>query len=101
MLVFGGSLADPNHDAVMRIGSEAPRRRTHSFGRHQSHADERDPPPRTVPRPVASVPTGRKLGGVACCARSSDILIPSAWMRRSDQAAGIHSAGWCDGGLAD
>jgi hypothetical protein len=29
-LVFGGS-KDPNHDAVMRIGSEAPRRRTHSL----------------------------------------------------------------------
>ena len=34
---------DPNHDAVMRIGSEAPRRRTHSIGRHQSHAAYRDP----------------------------------------------------------
>ena len=34
---------DPNHDAVMRIGSEAPRRRTHSLPRHQSHADVRDP----------------------------------------------------------
>src|SRR3979490_3335758 len=31
-LVFGGS-KDPNHDAVMRIGGEAPRRRTHSFPR--------------------------------------------------------------------
>jgi hypothetical protein len=29
-LVFGGS-KDPNHDAVMRIGGEAPRRRTHSL----------------------------------------------------------------------
>src|SRR6201982_1034276 len=29
-LVFGGS-KDPNHDAVMRIGSEAPKRRTHSL----------------------------------------------------------------------
>src|SRR5262245_53016607 len=29
-LVFGGS-KDPNHDAVMRIGSEAPRQRTHSL----------------------------------------------------------------------
>jgi hypothetical protein len=29
-LVFGGS-KDPNHDAVIRIGSEAPRRRTHSL----------------------------------------------------------------------
>jgi hypothetical protein len=32
-LVSGGS-KDPNHDAVMRIGSEAPRRRTHSPFRH-------------------------------------------------------------------
>src|SRR5262249_31913594 len=59
MLVFGGSLADPNHDAVMRIGSEAPRRRTHSFGRHQSHADARDP--RATDRhrrPVTSARTG-------------------------------------------
>src|SRR3974390_1309030 len=27
---------DPNHDAVMRIGSEAPKRRTHSSNRHES-----------------------------------------------------------------
>ncbi|WP_247450571.1 hypothetical protein, partial [Bradyrhizobium sp. 180] len=32
-LVSGGS-KDPNHDAVMRIGSEAPKRRTHSPFRH-------------------------------------------------------------------
>lgn len=32
-LVFGGS-KDPNHDAVIRIGSEAPKRRTHSPFRH-------------------------------------------------------------------
>ena len=32
-LVSGGS-KDPNHDAVMRIGSEAPKRRTHSSFRH-------------------------------------------------------------------
>ena len=32
-LVSGGS-KDPNHDAVIRIGSEAPRRRTHSPFRH-------------------------------------------------------------------
>src|SRR6266581_8720647 len=35
-LVFGGS-KDPNHDAVMRIGGEAPRRRTHSRNRCQHH----------------------------------------------------------------
>jgi len=32
-LVSGGS-KDPNHDAVMRIGSEAPKRRTRSSYRH-------------------------------------------------------------------
>ena len=46
-LVSGGS-KDPNHDAAMRIGSEAPKRRTHSFPRHNSHGTNRDPPPRTV-----------------------------------------------------
>ena len=34
-LVSGGS-GDPNHDAVMRIGSEAPKRRTQSSSRHES-----------------------------------------------------------------
>src|SRR5580700_6462130 len=46
-LVSGGP-GDPNHDAAMRIGSEAPKRRTHSFPRHNSHGTNRDPPPRTV-----------------------------------------------------
>ena len=46
-LVSGGS-EDPNHDAAMRIGSEAPKRRTHSFPRHNSHGTNRDPPPRIV-----------------------------------------------------
>jgi hypothetical protein len=46
-LVFGGC-KNPNHDAAMRIGSEAPRRRTHSSSRHDSHESPRDPPPRTV-----------------------------------------------------
>jgi hypothetical protein len=41
-LVSGGS-KDPNHDAAMRIGSEAPKRRTHSFPRHKSHGTNRDP----------------------------------------------------------
>ena len=38
----------PDHDAAMRIGSEAPKRRTHSSPRHNSHGTNRDPPPRTV-----------------------------------------------------
>jgi hypothetical protein len=33
---------DPDHDAVMRIGSEAPKRRAHSLGRHESHSHARD-----------------------------------------------------------
>src|SRR5450755_4647316 len=41
-LVFGGS-KDPNHDAVMRIGGEAPRRRTHSFPRHKAMAQAGEP----------------------------------------------------------
>ena len=57
-LAFGrGSIApqpcirwvqEPDHDAAMRIGSEAPKRRTHSFPRHNSHGTNRDPPPRIV-----------------------------------------------------
>jgi hypothetical protein len=53
---------DPNHDAVMRIGSEAPRRRTHSLPRHQSHADVRDPATSNCHRrPVAMRAEGPKL----------------------------------------
>ena len=47
-LVFGGSDADPDHDAVIRIGGEAPRRRAHSLRRRASHACLGSPPPRTV-----------------------------------------------------
>ena len=39
---------DPDHDAVLRIGSEAPRRRAHSAQRHVSHGFRGTPPPRTV-----------------------------------------------------
>ena len=41
--LYSEGLEDPNHDATMRIGSEAPKRRTHSVWRHQSHARVRDP----------------------------------------------------------
>jgi hypothetical protein len=40
-LVFG-SPKDPNHDAVMRIGSDAPKRRSHSSIRHESQGASRD-----------------------------------------------------------
>ncbi len=41
-LVFGGS-NNPNHDAVMRIGSEAPKQRTHSPLRHESQGNTSGP----------------------------------------------------------
>jgi len=34
---------EPDHDAAMRIGSEAPRRRTHSPFRHESHGNTSGP----------------------------------------------------------
>ena len=40
-LVFGGSDADPNHDAVIRIGGEAPGRRAHSKPRRADHVQYR------------------------------------------------------------
>src|SRR5215469_6462461 len=52
-LVFGG-FKDPNHDAVMRIG-------THSFPRHESHDTSRDPATSNRHRrPVTSGRTGPK-----------------------------------------
>jgi len=64
-LVSGGS-TDPNHDAVMRIGSEAPKRRTHSPFRHRKPRKHvGTPPPRTViGAPVTSGRTEPKLLGV-------------------------------------
>jgi hypothetical protein len=39
---------DPDHDAHMRIGCEAPRRQAQSAQRHESHGFGGSPPPRTV-----------------------------------------------------
>jgi hypothetical protein len=41
--LYSVGLKTRTHDAVMRISSEAPRRRTHSDERHESHASGRDP----------------------------------------------------------
>src|SRR5215467_6470714 len=40
-LVFGGSDADPDHDAVIRIGGEAPGWRAHSKPRRAGHVQYR------------------------------------------------------------
>jgi hypothetical protein len=39
---------DPDHDALMRIGGEAPRRQAHSAQRHESQGFHGSPPPRIV-----------------------------------------------------
>jgi hypothetical protein len=62
---------DPNHDAVIRIGSEAPRRRTHSTFRHDSHESPRDPATSNRRRrPVTSGRIGPKLLGAFSDLRS-------------------------------
>jgi hypothetical protein len=71
-LVFGGSDADPNHDAVMRIGGEAPRRRAHSLRRRASHACLGSPPPRTI--------MGRPSS--TCRREAPNLAWLSAWQRR-------------------
>jgi len=69
-LVFGGS-KDPNHDAVIRIDSEAPKRRTHSTFRHDSHESPRDPATSNRRRrPVTSGRIGPKLLGAFSDLRS-------------------------------
>jgi hypothetical protein len=61
----------PNHDAAMRIGSEAPRRRTHSSSRHDSHESPRDPATSNRHRrPVTGGRAGPKLSGAFSDLRS-------------------------------
>jgi hypothetical protein len=68
-LVFGRS-EDPNHDAAMRIGSEAPRRRTHSSSRHDSHESPRDTATSNRHRRPVTSGTEPKLSGVFSDLRS-------------------------------
>ena len=44
--LYAADLQDPNHDAIMRIESEAPRWRLHSSPRRKVHVHKRRPPPR-------------------------------------------------------
>ena len=60
--LVSGRSKDLNHDAVMRIGSEAPKRRTHSSNRHESQGPCRDSATSNHHRrPVTSERTRRKL----------------------------------------
>ena len=44
--LYAAGRQDPNHDAIMRIESEAPRWRFHSLARRKVHVELRRPPPR-------------------------------------------------------
>jgi len=69
-LVSGRSM-DPNPDAVMRIGSEAPKRRTHSISRHESQGADRDSATSNRHRsPVTSIWTRPKPSGCLSLFRS-------------------------------
>ena len=81
-LVSGRSM-DPNHDAVMRIGSEAPKRRTHSISRHESQGADRDSATSNRHRsPVTSIWTRPKLSG---CRQYLPFIVPDAKRRRRVQ----------------
>jgi hypothetical protein len=59
--LYAVGLEDPNHDAVLRIGREAPKRQVHSSLRHDSHrTSDGCPPPRTVIGDTSHVPERQK-----------------------------------------
>ncbi len=70
-MTIRGEPKDPNHDAVMRIGSEAPKRRTHSSIRRESQGASRDSATSNRHRrPVTSVRTSRNCRGAFSVLRS-------------------------------
>ena len=88
-LVCGRS-KDPNHDAVMRIGSEAPKRRTHSSNRHKSQGTCRESATSNRHRyPITSVRTGPKLSSAFSVLES---LWPDAKRRRPVQRPAARTA---------
>src|SRR3974377_2292169 len=60
---------DPNHDAVIRIGSEAPKRRTHSSSRHESQGAL--PGFRHLEPSSAPIPSGRNRPKLSRCLSTS------------------------------
>ena len=69
--LVSGRSKDPNHDAVMRIGSEAPKRRTHSSSRRESQGASRvSATSNRHRRPVTNVRTGRNCRGAFSVLRS-------------------------------
>src|SRR6516225_6553097 len=88
-LVCGRS-KDRNHDAVMRIGSEAPKRRTHSSNRHESQGTCRESATSNRHRyPITSVRTGPKLSGYP---QRPPIIVPDAKRCRRVQRPATRTA---------
>jgi hypothetical protein len=74
----------------MRIGSEAPKRRTHSSSRHEKPRDLseiRHLEPSSVP--ITSVRTGPKLSG---CLQRPPFIVPDAKRRRPVQRPATRAA---------
>src|SRR3954471_7951735 len=87
--LYSADPEDPDHDAVMRIGGEAPKRRVHSPQRLESHASSRraatserhrapTPPSRSERAPNALLRAG------ALCCRTQDNAV-------RDLAGGHHA----------
>jgi hypothetical protein len=88
-LVCGRS-KDRNHDAVIRIGSEAPKRRTHSSNRHESQGTCRESATSNRHRYlITSVRTGPKLPGYP---QRPPIIVPDAKRRRPIQRPATRTA---------
>ena len=81
--LVSGRSKDLNHDAVMRIGSEAPKRRTHSSNRHESQGACRDSATSNHHRrPVTSERTRPKPSR---CLQHPPFIVPDAKRRRPVQ----------------
>ena len=81
--LVSGRSKDPNHDAVMRIGSEAPKRRTHSSSRHESQGACRDSA--TSNRHRRAITSGRTRPKLSGCLQRSPFIVPDAKRRRPAQ----------------
>jgi len=69
-----GSFTSLHHDAVMRIGSEAPRRRPQSTSRHEGHVLTRDTATSNRHRrPLTSVRTGPET--VRCTSQRAPFIV--------------------------
>jgi len=88
--LVSGRSKDPNHDAVMRIGSEAPKRRTHSSSRHESQGACRDSA--TSNRHRRSITSGRTRPKLSGFFQRPPFIVPDAKRRRPAQRPAARAA---------